>query len=145
MSNWLNSRFSTIKFPIHGMILLQVVNSQKGSFLQPKLTFFLPKLNKKQVITLTLGSWPQSSHIDLRVSADPEDVKNDPQQASKKTSEILLPVLFKMRISSRISNRGFALVAKSSFESHFPNSIIPGKSKICSQQIQQIYTHCTAL
>ena len=37
-----------------------------------------------------------------------------------------------MRISSRIYNLGFASVAKSAFESHFPNSIIPGKRKICS-------------
>ena len=55
------------------------------------------------------GSWlaPQSFHIDLRVSADPVDVRNDPQsrppfgsrlckkegiQASKRPSEILLLV-----------------------------------------------------
>ena len=54
-------------------------------------------------------------------------------------------LVIKMRISRRIYNLGFALVAKSAFESHFPNSIIPGKRKIysvktfCSQQIWQIY------
>ena len=54
-------------------------------------------------------------------------------------------LVIKMRISSRISNLNFASVAKSAFESHFPNSIIPGKQKIhsvknfCLQQIWQIY------
>ena len=54
-------------------------------------------------------------------------------------------IVIKMRISSRIYNLGFASVAKSAFESHFPNSIIPGKQKIyivktfCSQKIWQIY------
>ena len=75
VSNWLNSRFSTIRFPIHGIMYL----------------------------------------------------------------------VMKMRISSRIYNFGFVSVAKSAFESHFPNSIIPGKKKIysvktfCSHQIWQIY------
>ena len=41
-------------------------------------------------------------------------------------------LVIKMRISRRIYNLGFAKVAKSAFESHFPNSIIPGKRKIYS-------------
>ena len=38
-------------------------------------------------------------------------------------------LVLKVKISSRIYNLGLASIAKSAFESHFPNSIIPGKPK----------------
>ena len=45
-------------------------------------------------------------------------------------------LVIKMRISSRIYSLGFASVAKSAFESHFQNSIIPGKWKILMPFVQ---------
>ena len=64
--------------------LVQVVNFQKGSFLQPKLTFFCQNYITNRCLSRPQGyGWPpQSLHIDLRVSADPVDVRNEPQLGS---------------------------------------------------------------
>ena len=88
---------------------IRVVNFLKGSFLQHIFQFFANSKTRMHVSTPSPGSWlaPWASKIDLSVSADALDVRNDLQggphpQAieNKKTeyvlqkslSEILVPV-----------------------------------------------------
>jgi len=61
-----------------------VVNFQKGSFLQPKLTFFA-KIKQETGVHAAhrVMDGPQSFHIDFRVSVEPVDVRNDPHQGRR--------------------------------------------------------------
>lgn len=61
-----------------------MVNFQKGSFLKPKLTFFAKIKQEIGVdVAPSVMAGPQSFHIDLRVSVEPVDVRNDPQQGPR--------------------------------------------------------------